>query len=174
MAIGERIRFFRNLRGMTQKYLGIQVGFPEKTADIRMAQYESGSRSPKADLTESLANVLGVSPLALSVPDIDSQLGLMHTLFTLEDLYGLKINIVDGEVTLHFDTNNISDPSFFKMVTTWAEQAEKLKSGEISKEDYDKWRYRFPEFDTTQIWAKVPSKQFSDALVDSFKDKLKD
>ena len=47
MAIGERIRFFRNLRGMTQKYLGTVVGFPEKTADIRMAQYESGSRTPK-------------------------------------------------------------------------------------------------------------------------------
>ena len=59
MAIGERIRFFRNLRGMTQKYLGTVVGFPEKTADIRMAQYESGSRTPKADLTESLAGVLG-------------------------------------------------------------------------------------------------------------------
>ena len=54
MAIGERIRFFRNLRGMTQKYLGQVVGFPEKTADIRMAQYESGSRTPKAELTESL------------------------------------------------------------------------------------------------------------------------
>ena len=49
MAIGERIRFFRNLRGMTQKYLGQVVGFPEKTADIRMAQYESGSRTPKAE-----------------------------------------------------------------------------------------------------------------------------
>ncbi len=83
MAIGERIRFFRNLRGMTQKYLGQVVGFPEKTADIRMAQYESGSRTPKAELTESLAGALGVSPLALSVPDIDSYLGLMHTLFTL-------------------------------------------------------------------------------------------
>lgn len=30
MAIGERIRFFRNIKGMTQKYLGIQMGFPEK------------------------------------------------------------------------------------------------------------------------------------------------
>ena len=36
MAIGERIRFLRNLRGMTQKYLGTAIGFPEKTADIRM------------------------------------------------------------------------------------------------------------------------------------------
>ena len=27
MAIGERIRFMRNLRGMTQKWLGQAVGF---------------------------------------------------------------------------------------------------------------------------------------------------
>ena len=91
MAIGERIRFFRNLRGMTQKYLGTVVGFPEKTADIRMAQYESGTRSPKADLTNKLAEVFGISPDALNVPDIDSYIGLMHTLFTLEDIYGLAI-----------------------------------------------------------------------------------
>lgn len=37
MAIGERIRFFRNLKGT--------------------AQYESGSRTPKSDLTNNLANV---------------------------------------------------------------------------------------------------------------------
>ena len=77
MAIGERIRFFRNLCGMTQKYLGQVVGFPEKTADIRMAQYESGSRTPKADLTNKLAEVFDISPQALSVPDIDSYNGLM-------------------------------------------------------------------------------------------------
>ena len=95
MAIGERIRFFRNLKGMTQKYLGMQVGFPEKTADIRMAQYESGSRTPKADLTNNLANVFGISTSALTVPDIDSYNGLMHTLFTLEDLYGFRIGKLD-------------------------------------------------------------------------------
>ena len=97
MAIGERIRFFRNLKGMTQKFLGVQVGFSERTADIRMAQYESGSRTPKADLTEELAHVLGVSPLALNVPDIESYLGLMHTLFALEDIYGLKIDKLDED-----------------------------------------------------------------------------
>lgn len=91
MAIGERIQFFRKLRGMTQKYLGTQVGFPEKSADVRLAQYETGTRTPKADMTAALANILDVSPLALSVPDIDSYLGLMHTLFTLEDRYGLSL-----------------------------------------------------------------------------------
>ena len=61
MAIGERIRFFRNLRGMTQKYLGIKLGFSERTADIRMAQYEAGTRTPKASMVESLAYVLELS-----------------------------------------------------------------------------------------------------------------
>ena len=50
MAIGERIRFFRNMKGITQKYLGMVVGFPERSADVRMAQYETGSRTPKACL----------------------------------------------------------------------------------------------------------------------------
>ena len=43
MAIGERIHFFRTMRGMTQKYLGLAVGFPERSADVRLAQYETGS-----------------------------------------------------------------------------------------------------------------------------------
>ena len=41
MAIGQRIKFFRNRKGMTQKYLGELLGFLGKTSDVRMAQYES-------------------------------------------------------------------------------------------------------------------------------------
>ena len=157
MAIGERIRFFRNLRGMTQKYLGQVVGFPEKTADIRMAQYESGSRTPKAELTESLAGALGVSPLALSVPDIDSYLGLMHTLFTLEDNYGLKISEMDGEICLKVDVRRNKDAArLHEMLWTWREQAAKLEAGEISQEEYDRWRYHYPEYDSSQLRAKMP------------------
>lgn len=174
MAIGERIRFFRNLRGMTQKYLGQVVGFPEKTADIRMAQYESGSRTPKAELTESLAGALGVSPLALSVPDIDSYLGLMHTLFTLEDRYGLTVEDRDGEVVLRFDPRKGKDAATIsEMVYAWAAAAEKYRKGETSKDEYDKWRYNYPKYDTTQNWAKVPSQELSDALVEAFKSKIK-
>ena len=103
MAIGERIHFFRTLRGMTQKYLGTIIGFSENTADVRVAQYELGTRTPKADLTVALANALDVSPQALDVPDIDSHIGLMHTLFALEDIYGLTIGEADGEICLKVD-----------------------------------------------------------------------
>ena len=40
MAIGERIHYFRILRGFTQKYLGKMLGFSDSQADVRIAQYE--------------------------------------------------------------------------------------------------------------------------------------
>lgn len=168
MAIGERIRFFRMLRGMTQKYLGMTVGFPEKSADVRLAQYENGSRSPKADLTASLAEVLDVSPQALSVPDIDSYTGLMHTLFTLEDLYGLKVKELDGEICLTVDVRQNKDAArLHEMLCSWREQAAKLEAGEISKENYDKWRYHYPQFDTSQKTFKIISQELSDSLINN-------
>ena len=174
MAIGERIRFFRNLRGMTQKYLGVMVGFPEKSADVRLAQYETGARTPKADLTASLANALDVSPQALAVPDIDSYTGLMHTLFTLEDRYGLQIDEADGEVCLKVDVRKNKDAAeLHKMLCSWRQAAAMLKTGEISQEEYDRWRYRYPEFDTTQRWAKVPSQALSDMLIQALKEEGK-
>lgn len=146
MAIGERIHFLRMLRGMTQKALGIAVGFPEKSADVRMAQYETGARTPKADMTAELAKVLDVCPQALDVPEIDSYIGLMHTLFALEDIYGLKIGEIDGEVCLRLDrSKKMTYVGMLDMFMAWNEQAQKLERGEITKEEYDRWRYWYPD-----------------------------
>ncbi len=145
MATGERIRFIRNLRGMTQKWLGTAVGFDEKAADVRMAQYESGVRTPKENLLNDIAKVLEVAPEALDVPNIESYIGLMHTLFALEDIYGLKIDTIEGEVCLRLDKNRgVSYLTMFDNFYAWQQQAEKLKNGEITKEEYDEWRYNYP------------------------------
>jgi len=172
MAIGERIRFIRNLRGMTQKYLGMSIGFTEKTADVRMAQYESGARTPKENMTADLANVLGVCPQALDVPDIDSDIGLMHTLFALEDLRGLKVSEIDGELCLRLDkSKGMTYVGMLEMLSAWLEQAKKMDAGEITKEQYDQWRYNYPKFDTSRRWIKVPSQELSDYLVDALKER---
>lgn len=173
MAIGERIHFFRLLRGMTQKYLGTAVGFPEKSADVRLAQYETGTRTPKADLTAELAKVLDVSPKALDVPDIDSYAGLMHTLFTLEDRYGVTIDEADGEVCLKVDVRKNKDSArLHEMLCAWRQANAMLKAGEITQEEYDRWRYYYPEFDTEQRWVNVPSQGVSDMIVETLTDKL--
>lgn len=171
MAIGERIHFFRNKCGLTQKQLGKLLGFPEKSADVRLAQYETGSRTPKADLTAALAQVLEVSPNALSVPDIDSYIGLMHTLFTLEDRYGLYVDEMDGEICLKVNVRKNKDAAqLHEMLCAWRQATAMLEAGEITQEQYDNWRYHYPEFDNTQKWAKVMSQGLSDMLIESLKE----
>ena len=134
MATGERIHFFRTLRGLTLRQLGQAIGFPEKSADIRMAQYESETRVPKDEITQKLAQALDVSPQAIAVPDIDSYTGLMHTFFALEDRYGLKVSQIDGELCLRLNKiDNKSYLSMFDMLYAWNQMSEKLASGEISK-----------------------------------------
>ena len=102
---------------------------------------------------------------ALDVPDIDSHLGLAHTLFALEDIYGLGVGELDGEVCLRLEkSRGTTYIELFDLLKAWQKQAAKLAAGEITKEDYDRWRYRYPEFDTENIWGKIPSEEFGDAV----------
>ena len=48
MTLGSRIRDFRRKAGMTQRELGIAVGFSPLTADVRIA---AGSRRPESSAT---------------------------------------------------------------------------------------------------------------------------
>lgn len=153
MAIGERIRFIRNLRNMTQKYLGTAIGFPDKTADVRMAQYEAGTRTPKEKILNDLARELSVSPMALDVPNIESELGLMHTLFALEDIYGIKIGKLDGEICLRLDKEQ--GIKLFDRFSAWQQVSEKLADGKITKEEYDQWRYTYPDIDVSRMKSNL-------------------
>ena len=108
-----------------------------------------------------MADALDVSPNAIAVPDIDSMDGLMHTLFTLEDRKLIRILDVDGLICLRaeiFD-GGTKAADFEQRLRAWQEQSAKLKAGEITKEDYDRWRYHYPDFDDTRIRAAVPPEE---------------
>ena len=158
MAFGERIHFFRNKCGMTQKQLGKLLGFPESLLMCVWLNMKQDHRSPKADLTAASADALDVAPQALAVPDIDSYIGLMHTLFTLEDRYGLHVDETDGEIYLKVDVRKNKDAAqLHQMLCAWRQASAMLEAGEITQNDYDNWRYHYPEFDATQKRAKVIS-----------------
>ena len=146
MAIGERIKFFRKLNGMTQRELGERLGFVETSADIRVAQYESGKRTPKQDIVDNLAKIFDIDPATLSIPNVDSQKGLMKTFFALEDIYGLTVeHLEDGGVAVISNNMKVND-DLFENLFDWASQSEKHRNGEISDEQYNEWRYKTSEF----------------------------
>ena len=49
MTVGDKIKKIRTFRGMTPKELGLTVGFEEKGAENRIAQYETNYRVPKRE-----------------------------------------------------------------------------------------------------------------------------
>ena len=57
-----------------------------------------------------------------------------------------------------------------EMLCSWQQAAAMLEAGEISKEDYDKWRYHYPELDATQKTKKVMSQELSSIFADMLKD----
>ena len=57
------------------------------------------------------------------------------------------------------------------MLCAWQKQSAKLAAGEISREEYDRWRYHYPDLDTSGQWHKVtPSQGLSDMLVEALND----
>lgn len=46
-----------------------------------------------------------------------------------------------------------------------------LEAGEITKEEYDQWRYKYPEFDNKPGWVKtIPSQGLNDLIVNALKE----
>ena len=68
ITFGEKLRYLRRKNNLTQKELGMAVGFPENTDDVRIAQYETNARTPREELLKKLAQVLGVQKDILTVP----------------------------------------------------------------------------------------------------------
>lgn len=146
--IGERIGFFRRLHNYTQKELGKLLGFSDKTCDVRVAQYESGDRVPKEEMLKKIAAIFGISPYALNIPNIRTWASRMHIFFAMEDKYGAEIKKIDDEYYLRIEKTYPEHPTITgvrnAVLQEWVDMYSALQKGEISREEYDRWRYNYP------------------------------
>lgn len=122
MTIGQRIKKIRVFRGMTQKELGFAMGFGEH-GDIRIAQYESDVRKPKAPVILKMAKILCVSPAVFSHRVCTSKDDLMQSLFWMEEWKG-------GD-------------EIYDCIKTWAHMKKQYEVGAISKEEYFQWKITY-------------------------------
>ena len=82
-SIGQRLKFIRRFRRLTQKELGILMGYSEKTADVRIAQYEKNARTPNVETIAKLTEVLNVSPAVFSQTICTSRDDLLQSMYWL-------------------------------------------------------------------------------------------
>jgi len=148
MKIGETIKRMRELRGMTQHELGEAVGFPARNAAIRIAQYETNYRIPKKALIECIAEVLDISPFALSETSFESYYSLYQALFALEDMYDAEVRIIEGQPMIAFGKKRTDQKNINEFLSRWSKMKQSFDNEKITIDEYDEWRYSYPKMET--------------------------
>lgn len=143
MTIGEKIRKYRMERHLSQKQVAIRAGMSEPA----IRNYELGNRTPSDKQLEKIALALGVSPFAISNPDLDSYIGVMHALFYLEENYGLVPSEIDGQICLRFK-DRFSTAS--ENLEQWLEEYQTMQNAEAdeaadAKAYYKAWKSGYPQ-----------------------------
>ena len=150
MTIGEKIKYARNLRGLTQKELGLKLGFDEKSADVRIAQYESGTRTPKADLLSEIANLLDVNISFLKNPSLENTETFIHLLFVLEQeskkhhnnnfsIISVSDELGNPQPAIQFHNHLLNE-----FLSEWQLRRKELNEKIITEEEYAEWMMNFP------------------------------
>lgn len=156
MIIGDRIKRFRNKKGLTQKELGEAIGFDSTTADVRIAQYEKGTRNPKKKYTDKIAEVLNVNECALEIPEIDTTdyISFFQFLFALEDENVFEVGeCKNGAPCLRLKEDDTSSRNY--IFVNWLNMNKLLENGEITQEEYDNWRYKLPFGESEELHIKL-------------------
>ena len=141
MDLGERIRYVRRLKNMTQLELAEKCGLgDDDNARTRISQYENGSRTPKEEMLEKISEALGVTSLYLSTKERTFAYDLCTLLFDL-DGSGDGVDIIKTEddylLDIHFTF------IFEKMYEDWLQKKKELAEGKITKEEYIMWKINY-------------------------------
>lgn len=116
---------FRKHRELTQKELGLYLGFSENTADIRIAQYELDKRTPRPELINKIAPILDVTPDSILSPIRNTGMEIMQFLFWMEELPQIKQ----------------SD----KLMKAWIGKKKEYADGLITHDQSLDWKLKFVE-----------------------------
>lgn len=142
MTVGEKIRKFRLEKNLTQKELAIMCRYSESA----IRNYELGNRTPNINQLKSIADVLQINVYALSDPSIDTYNGTIHTLFDMEDAYGLHpITAEDGQTYLTLDQSKCGP--ILESIYAWMKMFDKMKEEQITEEEYKNWKAKYPSND---------------------------
>ena len=149
--LGQKIRFYRQIAGMTQKELGDACGVNEST----IRNYELGNRYPDSDTIFEISNALEISPYVLATPNPISAASSLQYLFSMEKTLDLTPTTIDGKVYLEVSSDiDVNDATVAplsnlkRMFSHWATMYEKFINEEIDEETYLLWQAKYLSFGT--------------------------
>lgn len=143
MDMGERIRYVRRFRGMTQTELAEKIGLPPgENGRIRISQYENGTHIPKEEMLEKISEALGIHSMYLSTKPQTSLLDFVWGLFEFDRNFPITITQEGKRFNLGIELWMMDE--FFKQ---WMQKKADLESGKISEDDYIEWTINYTGYE---------------------------
>ena len=154
--LGERIRFYRQQAGLTQKEL---AGLCE-VSESAIRNYELGNRVPDFLTLHTIAEKLRVNYAAIAGEKVTDLEGALQALYKLEEIYGLYPIEVDGQIHFVFRDSVAVDKFKPDLDTVMGSPGVLLQyrvlgfmkacalhdAGELTDEEYALWKSKFPAF----------------------------
>ena len=154
--LGERIRFYRQQAGLTQKEL---AGLCE-VSESAIRNYELGNRVPDFLTLHTIAEKLRVNYAAIAGEKVTDLEGALQALYKLEEIYGLYPTEVDGQIHFVFRDSVAVDEFKPDLDTVMGSPGLLLQyrvlgfmkacalheAGELTDEEYALWKSKFPAF----------------------------
>lgn len=184
MQIGERLKLIREFRNIKQKELGVALGYPPKSAAVRIAQYESCSVAPKKETAIAISKILKCNYINFYYgTDLGKAERFMMDLFWMEESAGTSLYVFQLEkyndktdertvygmvndyqysgvfppIALAFDYSLVND-----FMREWAIRFKELSDKEITREEYFEWKLNWPftcddggRFEPSIHWRKT-------------------
>ena len=159
MTIGQKIKKYREAKNLTQKQVALRAGMSEPA----IRNYELGNRTPSAKQIEKIALSLDVSPFAISNPDLESYVGVMHALFYLEENYGVIPGEIDGEICLRFKDKFSTISSDVEKWLREYNAVQNASDDDIEKAEkyYEEWKNSYPRLSAQETMKALRSKRQS-------------
>ena len=135
MTTGAKIKYFRNMRGISQETLGQLSGINSAT----IKKYEYGIRNPKPDQLLKIANALGISINIFMDFDIETVSDVLSLLFKLDDQIDMKFEAEkdkDGNFKPATLRMSFKNPMINKKICTYMKALELRENMINSKDDY--------------------------------------
>ena len=154
--LGERIRFYRQQAGLTQKELAALC----EVSESAIRNYELGNRVPDFLTLHIIAEKLRVNYAAISGEKISDMEGALQALYKLEEIYGLYPTEVGGHIHFVF-RDSVAMDDFKPDIETITRSPGALlqyrtlgfmkacaqhDAGEMTDDEYALWKSKFPAF----------------------------
>ena len=137
MTVGEKIKTYRKMRGISQKTLGELAG---GINEVTIRKYEAGDRNPKPEQLLKIANALGISINLFMDFDIETVSDVLSLVFKMDEQ--LDITFTGKKNTKgEYDPNSIAlkfnNPAVSKKLAVWARTRDLVQKTVDARDEFN-------------------------------------